>query len=94
VYIHIDCLSLFFPLFFSFSVAYLSGDASAWQQCVREAIEATVRGFGPESPEVVCHIDKRAFKGPDRDALVAFIEQELGVRTAMKPSDLYPPTKK
>jgi len=53
-----------------------------------------VRGFGPESPEVVCHIDKRAFKGPDRDALVAFIEQELGVRTAMKPSDLYPPTKK
>lgn len=66
----------------------LTGDAKEWQDCVRDAVEATRKGFAPEAPEIVCHVDKKAFKGPHRDALVQFIEQELGLRVAFKASQL------
>ena len=65
-----------------------TGDKKEWQDCVRDAVEATRRGFAPGAPEIVCHVDKKAFKGPHRSALVEFIEQELGLRVAFKASQV------
>ena len=65
-----------------------SGEASEWQSCLREAVEATTRGFAPAVPEIVCHIDKKAFKATDREALIRFIEVDLGLRTALKASEV------
>ena len=66
----------------------LAGEASEWQACVREAVEATRRAFVPASPEVVCYVDKKAFKAEQRGLLIDFIENQLGLRTALKPSDI------
>jgi D-aminoacyl-tRNA deacylase len=73
----------------------LAGDAAAWQACVRDTVEATERAFSfglpPAAPEIVCYIDKKAFKASHRDALARFIEQDLGLRTATKPAHVLPP---
>jgi hypothetical protein len=36
----------------------------------------------------VCYVDKKAFKAEQRGLLIDFIENELGLRTALKPSDI------
>lgn len=68
-----------------------TGDAREWQDCVRAAVEATRKGFSPGTPEVVCHIDKKAFKAPQRDELVRFIEHQLGLRVAFQATQLCQP---
>jgi D-aminoacyl-tRNA deacylase len=70
---------------------HFTGDAREWQDCVRDAVEATRKGFAPGTPEIVCHIDKKAFKAPQRDELVGFIELQLGLRVAFQANQLAQP---
>jgi hypothetical protein len=46
-----------------------------------QGVESTGRAFG-ERGHIICLIEKKAFKGPERQALVAFIEGELGLPVA------------
>lgn len=39
----------------------------------------------------MCHIDKKAFKAPQRDELVGFIELQLGLRVAFQANQLAQP---
>ena len=70
------------------SLRALRFSSREWQACVREAVASTSQAFAPGAPEIVCYIDKKAFKAPHRDALMSFVEHDLGLRTAMKPSQI------
>ena len=70
-----------------------TGNASEWQDCVRDAVEATRKGFAPGTPEIVCHIDRKAFKAQQRDELVGFLEQQLGLRVVFQAIQFAQPAK-
>jgi D-aminoacyl-tRNA deacylase len=67
----------------------MAGDSSEWQACVREAVQATRQAFSAPAPEIVVHVDKKAFKGAERQALAAFVREDLGLRVALKASEVY-----
>jgi len=46
------------------------------------------QAFAGGGHEIVCYIDKKAVKAPQREAVVEYVEERLGVRTALKPADV------
>ncbi len=47
------------------------------------------QAFAGGGHEIVCYIDKKAVKAPQREALVEYLEERLGLRTALKPADVF-----
>eukprot|EP00287_Rhodomonas_sp_CCMP768_P015934 CAMPEP_0196759894 /NCGR_PEP_ID=MMETSP1091-20130531/104935_1 /TAXON_ID=302021 /ORGANISM="Rhodomonas sp., Strain CCMP768" /LENGTH=344 /DNA_ID=CAMNT_0042108755 /DNA_START=236 /DNA_END=1270 /DNA_ORIENTATION=- len=80
----------------SYAMDFKSGDEAAWQAPVAEALRATKQAFcltqggggDASDEEVFCFADKKAFKSAERKALQAFVENDLGAKWAVKPSDL------
>jgi hypothetical protein len=56
-----------------------------WQDAVTEAIAATEESF--PGREVVCYLDKKSFKGGERQELIAYLDK-LGRRWALKAEDI------
>lgn len=71
----------------SYALDFTGLKGGQWRQAVSEAVTSTTAAY-PPGTRVVVYLDRKSFKGADREALLSYLRDDLKVHAAVKPNEL------